>query len=189
MAKPFTEPAGKRRFIGQADRRDPLRRQFDGLEPHGRVDSAARFGGRWKRDRLELDSGGAETIQTGLIDGGLRLGLFRRRGVVWGEMRGRLGRAWTRSGRGPVKGRAGGLRQEGEHTGDYEKSATAHGCDAGPMRDLAKPPYGDHMLRAQNTRVAPFRAELDQDKPATQDLGGCAGPMIRPKARHLFVSE
>ena len=95
MTEPFTETAGKRRLIGQADRRDPLRRQFDGLEPHGRLDSASRFGGRWKRDRLEFDSGGAETIQTGLIDGGLRLGLFRRRGVVWGGMRGRLGRAWT----------------------------------------------------------------------------------------------
>src|SRR5580692_6164880 len=35
---------------------------FDGLKPHGRLDSASRFGGRWKRDRLEFDSGGAETI-------------------------------------------------------------------------------------------------------------------------------
>jgi hypothetical protein len=54
MAEPFTEPAGKRRFIGQADRRDPLRRQFDGLEPHGRLDSASRFGGRWHVVRLSV---------------------------------------------------------------------------------------------------------------------------------------
>ena len=93
MAEPFAEPAGKRRLIGQADRRSPLRRRFDGLEPHGRLDSASRFGGRRKGDRLEFDSGGAETIQAGMIDGGLRLGLFRRRGVVWGGMGGRLGRA------------------------------------------------------------------------------------------------
>jgi hypothetical protein len=62
MAEPFTEPAGKRRLIGQADRRSPPRRQFDGLEPHGRLDSACRVGGQWKRDRLEFDPGGAETI-------------------------------------------------------------------------------------------------------------------------------
>ncbi|MGH6811582.1 MAG: hypothetical protein ACREDM_04315, partial [Methylocella sp.] len=70
---------------------------------------------------------------------------------------GRVGRAWTWQGRGRglVNGRAGGLRREDEDTGDYEKSATAHVCDAGPMRDLANPPHADRMLRAQSTRVVP----------------------------------
>ena len=82
----FTELAGKRRLIGQADRRFPPQRQFDGLEPHGRRDGTFRVDGPRKRDRLKFDSGGGETIQAGLIDGGRRLGLFRRREVVWSGM-------------------------------------------------------------------------------------------------------
>ena len=57
-----------------------------------------------KRDHLEFDSGGAETIQAGLVDGGRPLSLFRWREVVWSGMGGRLGRArrWQWWGRGSV---------------------------------------------------------------------------------------
>jgi hypothetical protein len=101
MAEPFTEPAGKRRFIGQADRRSPPRRQFDGLKPHGRLDSASRFGGRWKLDRLEFDFGGAETIhiadQGGIYNYHEMLALVRQ----WGgdplaELGGKSNRGSTR---------------------------------------------------------------------------------------------
>jgi hypothetical protein len=111
----------------------------------GRLDSASPFGGWWKRDRLEFDSGGAETTHAGLIDGGLRLGLFRRCGVVWGGMRGRLGRAWTWQGRGLDDGRAEGLQREGKHSGGYEKSANVHVRDAGPLRD--DPVLSERTLR------------------------------------------
>src|SRR5437899_7137375 len=55
MAESFTEPAGKRRPIGQVDRRFPPRRRLDRLEPHRGLNGAFRVGGRWKRDQLELD--------------------------------------------------------------------------------------------------------------------------------------
>ena len=152
MAEPFTEPAGKRRLIRQADRRSPPRRQYDGLEPHGCLDSASRFGGRRKLDRLEFDSGGAKTIQAGLIDDGFRLGLFRRRGVVRGGM-GRLGRAWRWQGRGLRNGRAGGLQREGEHSGDYEKIVNSHVRDAGPLRELANPPHTDRGFRPRHCGI------------------------------------
>jgi hypothetical protein len=71
-----------------------------------------------ERDHLEFDSGGAETIHAGLIDGGLRLGLFRRCGVVWGG----IGRAWTWQGRGLGNGRAEGLQREGKHSAVMRKA-------------------------------------------------------------------
>ena len=114
MAEPFTELAGKRRLIWQADRRLPPRWQFDGLELHGRRDRTFRVDSRRKRDRLKFDSGGTETIQAGLIDGGRRLGLFRRRDVVWSGMGGRLSRAWRWQWRGRGSGRAGSVQREGE---------------------------------------------------------------------------
>jgi hypothetical protein len=61
---------------------------------HGRRDGAFRVDSWRKHDLLEFDSGGAETIQAGLIDGGRPLGLFRRRYVVRNGMGSRIGRAW-----------------------------------------------------------------------------------------------
>ncbi|MDQ6870154.1 MAG: hypothetical protein M3178_18120, partial [Pseudomonadota bacterium] len=78
-------------------------------------DGTFRVDSRRKRDLLKFDSGGAETIQAGLVDGWRLLGLFRRPEVVWSGMGGRLGRArrWRQWwGRG--SGRAGGLQREGE---------------------------------------------------------------------------
>ena len=68
MAEPLTELAGKRRLFGEADRRSPPRWHFDGLEPHGRRDGTFRVDSRRKRDLLKFNSGGAETIQAGLVD-------------------------------------------------------------------------------------------------------------------------
>ena len=43
-------------------------------------------------------------------------------GVVWGGMRGRLGRAWTWQGRGLGNGRAEGLQREGKHSAVMRKA-------------------------------------------------------------------